>query len=182
MSSSSSSSSSGTRNSGDILLYDVRQKDSIGVFQSHRQEVCGMKWCPNGRYLASGSNDNTVCVWDFQHQRTSTTATRQAPLWHFKEHRAAVKVISNQTIRNKRTLFFRPKAIAWCPWEGSKVLVTGGGHSDGYLRFWNNNNGTCQQAVKTDSQVRRKRFSSTRRPRSSFRFPRSFGPRSTNSW
>jgi hypothetical protein len=35
------------------------------------------------------------------------------------------------------------------------VLATGGGHSDGYLRFWNNSNGTCQQAIKTDSQVRR---------------------------
>lgn len=46
------------------------------------------------------------------------------------------------------------QAIAWCPWEGSKVLATGGGHSDGYLRFWNNSNGTCQQAIKTDSQVR----------------------------
>lgn len=44
--------------------------------------------------------------------------------------------------------------MAWCPWEGSKVLATGGGHSDGYLRFWNNTNGTCQQAVKTDSQVK----------------------------
>jgi WD40 repeat protein len=51
--------------------------------------------------------------------------------------------------------FLLIKAIAWCPWEGSKILATGGGHSDGYLRFWNNSNGTCQQAIKTDSQVRR---------------------------
>jgi hypothetical protein len=33
------------------------------------------------------------------------------------------------------------------------VLATGGGHLDGYLRFWNNSNGTCQQAIKTESQV-----------------------------
>ena len=102
---------SGTRNSGDILLYDVRQKDCIVKFQSHRQEVCGLKWCPNGRYLASGSNDNTVCVWDF-HQCYSSSGTsaslssllppadgegkksnyRTKPLWHFKDHKAAVKV------------------------------------------------------------------------------------------
>ena len=66
---------SGTRNTGDILLYDVRQKDCIIKFQHHRQEVCGLKWCPNGRYLASGSNDNTVCVWDF-HQWHSSGALR----------------------------------------------------------------------------------------------------------
>ena len=65
----------GTRNTGDILLYDVRQKDCIIKFQHHRQEVCGLKWCPNGRYLASGSNDNTVCVWDF-HQWHSSGALR----------------------------------------------------------------------------------------------------------
>jgi WD40 repeat protein len=107
------STSSGTRNSGDILLYDVRQKDCIVKFQSHRQEVCGLKWCPNGRYLASGSNDNTVCVWDF-HQWSSTGGTsatlssllpptngeekpsmcQTKPLWHFKDHKAAVKVNS----------------------------------------------------------------------------------------
>ena len=114
------SASSGTRNSGDILLYDVRQKDCIVRFQSHRQEVCGLKWCPNGRYLASGSNDNTVCVWDF-HQWSSTGGTsatlssllpptngdekpsmcQTKPLWHFKDHKAAVKV--NSTCRLTQT-------------------------------------------------------------------------------
>ena len=116
--SSSSIFSSGTRNTGDILLYDVRQKECVIKFQHHRQEVCGLKWCPNGRYLASGSNDNTVCVWDF-HQWysngggnvTNNTLTddlpsflppsdkshcRTKPLWQFKEHTAAVKVESKQ--------------------------------------------------------------------------------------
>ena len=101
--------SSGTRNTGDILLYDVRQKECIIKFQQHRQEICGLKWCPNGRYLASGSNDNTVCVWDF-HQWYSNGGVnptdsvssllppsdksqyRTKPLWQFKEHKAAVKV------------------------------------------------------------------------------------------
>lgn len=102
---------SGTRNSGDILIYDVRQKDCIIKFQTHCQEICGLKWCPNGRYLASGSNDNTVCVWDFHQwysnsgsfgslssllppadgdRRASNIPTK--PLWHFKDHKAAVKV------------------------------------------------------------------------------------------
>lgn len=144
----------GTRSTGNILVYDVRQKECVIKFQHHQQEVCGLKWCPNGRYLASGSNDNTVCVWDFHQWYSSgggssssssllppidnhekNTDMKTKPLWHFKEHRAAVK------------------AIAWCPWEGSKILATGGGHSDGYLRFWNNSNGTCQQAMKTDSQI-----------------------------
>jgi WD40 repeat protein len=112
--------SSGTRNTGDILVYDVRQKESIIKFQRHRQEVCGLQWCPSGRYLASGSNDNTVCIWDFHQWHSngsmavsnSTTGNslsallpaaqvnddakkfdcQTTPLWHFKEHRGAVKV------------------------------------------------------------------------------------------
>jgi WD40 repeat protein len=27
-------------------------------------QVCGLKWSPNGRQLASGGNDNMLCVWD----------------------------------------------------------------------------------------------------------------------
>jgi WD40 repeat protein len=73
------------------------------------------------------------------------------------------------------------KAIAWCPWEGSKVLATGGGHTDGYLRFWNNSNGTCQQAIKTDSQVfnKKKSFNKTLKI-ISFRYHRYFGQQIIN--
>lgn len=75
------------------------------------------------------------------------------------------------------------QAIAWCPWENSKVLATGGGHSDGYLRFWNNSNGTCQKALKTDSQVPRtchEQFAH-RRNISLSRFRRSYGQLTTNN-
>lgn len=30
---------------------------------SHVMEVCGLKWSPDKRYLASGGNDNQVIVW-----------------------------------------------------------------------------------------------------------------------
>lgn len=115
--------SSGTRNSGDILIYDVRQKDCLVKLQTHRQEVCGLKWCPNGRYLASGSNDNTVCVWDF-HQWYSNTGVFASnsllppaegrrnqsnvptkPLWHFKDHKAAVKVGDKESFVKRLSLF-----------------------------------------------------------------------------
>lgn len=26
-------------------------------------EVCGLRWSPEGRYLATGGNDNRVAVW-----------------------------------------------------------------------------------------------------------------------
>lgn len=50
---------------------------------AHQMEVCGLEWDPSGRFIASGSNDNSVCVWDLRRP--------SQPLWRF-EHEAAVKV------------------------------------------------------------------------------------------
>lgn len=36
----------------------------IMTLESHSQEVCGLKWSPDGQQLASGGNDNVLCVWD----------------------------------------------------------------------------------------------------------------------
>ncbi|KDR08054.1 Cell division cycle protein 20-like protein [Zootermopsis nevadensis] len=50
--------------SGRIIHHDVRQRDHrVAVLSSHTQEVCGLKWSPDGRYLASGGNDNMLYIW-----------------------------------------------------------------------------------------------------------------------
>lgn len=36
---------------------------SSRILQGHRQEVCGLKWSPDGQSLASGGNDNKLFVW-----------------------------------------------------------------------------------------------------------------------
>ena len=33
------------------------------MWEGHTQEVCGMKWSTDGRFLASGGGDNAVKVW-----------------------------------------------------------------------------------------------------------------------
>lgn len=46
--------SSGSR-SGQIINHDVRQRDHrVNVLSGHAQEVCGLKWSTDGKYLASG--------------------------------------------------------------------------------------------------------------------------------
>ncbi|KAG5650265.1 hypothetical protein H0H81_012791 [Sphagnurus paluster] len=127
----------------------------------HRQEVCGLKWSgdagPGAASLASGGNDNKVCIWDLRGTKrarqigtgTSSSATPgpsgsgagggdeapgDAPLWKFHEHTAAVK------------------ALAWDP-HVSGVLATGGGTQDKHIRFWNTSNGTMLNELDTGSQV-----------------------------
>ena len=48
-------------------------------------QVCGLKWSPDGRQLASGGNDNRLNIW----QDMGTV-----PLHSFREHQAAVKAIA----------------------------------------------------------------------------------------
>lgn len=129
----------------------------------HKQEVCGLKWSgdggPQAATLASGGNDNKVCIWDLRGSKRAAvsgraagagssaggntsgsagedTASGDAPLWKFHEHTAAVK------------------ALAWDP-HVSGVLATGGGTQDKHIRFWNVLNGSMLSELDTGSQVRR---------------------------
>ncbi|PIO27354.1 hypothetical protein AB205_0016920 [Aquarana catesbeiana] len=102
----------------------------VATLSGHSQEVCGLKWSPDGRYLASGANDNLVNIWPCV-QGDSGEFT---PVQTFTQHQGAVK------------------AVAWCPWQ-SNVLATGGGTSDRHIRIWNVCSGTCLNSVDTHSQV-----------------------------
>ena len=69
-----------------ILQHDVRDsQESISKLSGHRQEVCGLKWNPEGTQMASGGNDNKLLVWDCR----NTT-----PISTFTDHVAAVKAIA----------------------------------------------------------------------------------------
>ncbi len=80
---------SGSR-SGHIHHHDVRVADHhIFTLTGHSQEVCGLQWSPDGRYLASGGNDNLVYVWPRVQEGSASQAVR---CW--SEHQGAVKVSS----------------------------------------------------------------------------------------
>lgn len=55
--------STGSRDNS-IKTFDLRTPTNTVVLLKHSQEVCGLKWSPNGIHLASGGNDNTIHIWD----------------------------------------------------------------------------------------------------------------------
>lgn len=123
--------SSGSR-SGQIIHHDVRQRDHIvATLAGHSQEVCGLKWSTDGRYLASGGNDNMLNIWSAV---PGQVHSQPQPLYTLSLHQAAVK------------------ALAWCPWQPS-ILASGGGTADRHIRFWNCNTGVCLNSIDTKSQV-----------------------------
>eukprot|EP00164_Ancoracysta_twista_P005535 GFYU01007591.1.p1 GENE.GFYU01007591.1~~GFYU01007591.1.p1 ORF type:complete len:434 (-),score=81.61 GFYU01007591.1:114-1415(-) len=117
--------SSGSRDSY-ILHHDVRvMNHTVARLSGHTQEVCGLKWSPDGRQLASGGNDNLLNVYD---------GMSPMPIYSLDKHTAAVK------------------ALAWCPLE-RHLLASGGGTVDRHIRFWNTATGECTNSVDTASQV-----------------------------
>lgn len=124
--------SSGSR-SGHIHHHDVRVADHhISTLTAHTQEVCGLKWSPDGRYLASGGNDNLVCVWPRVQEGSASNDNQPIRCW--SEHQGAVK------------------ALAWCSWQPN-ILASGGGTSDRHIRLWNVNSGSCISSLDTQSQI-----------------------------
>lgn len=124
--------SSGSR-SGHIHHHDVRiSQHHRFTLTGHSQEVCGLTWSPDGRYLASGGNDNLVCVWPRVSDGSIGNETQTVRCW--SEHQGAVK------------------ALAWCPWQPN-ILASGGGTSDRHIRIWNVNSGSCISSLDTQSQI-----------------------------
>ncbi len=126
--------SSGSRDST-IVHHDVRvQQHHVATLVGHEQEVCGLSWSPDGSILASGGNDNLLCLWDGSSTAGARAGQHVAPRYKLAEHQAAVK------------------ALAWCPFERN-ILATGGGTADRCIKFWNGGNGALLNSVDTGSQV-----------------------------
>lgn len=114
--------------SGNIFHFDPRNSCRTPVLslKEHTLEVCGLKRSYDVYQLASGGNDNKVCIWDLRWP--------SEPMWVQEDHLAAVK------------------ALDWCPWQ-SNLLATGSGTADRRIRFWNTMSNTCQREIQCDSQV-----------------------------
>lgn len=114
-----------------LLCYNIthavcRQREHItATLRGHDQEVCGLKWSPNGQQLASGGNDNLLHIWDASNDRPTHCIT---------SHQAAVK------------------ALAWCPFQ-SNLLASGGGTADRCIKFSNTHTGAVLNSIDTASQV-----------------------------
>ncbi|OAY77689.1 Cell division cycle 20.1, cofactor of APC complex [Ananas comosus] len=106
-----------------IINHDVRShRKPVSRFRGHSNEVCGLRWSEGGRQLASGGNDNLVCVWESLNMGSSKYLHR------FNDHNAAVR------------------ALAWCPHK-SNVLASGGGAADRCIKIWNTREGKHQKEI-----------------------------------
>ena len=48
----------------------VRSERAVKILKGHTNWICTLAYSPDGRYLSSGSDDETIRVWDFETQET----------------------------------------------------------------------------------------------------------------
>jgi cell division cycle protein 20 (cofactor of APC complex) len=139
---------------GSILQLDARMRTRsvVAEYQAHTQKVCGLKWNGEGTVLASGGNDNLVCLWDacmsgaqpggpVSHRRGLFGGATTSPTYE----RAVVRPRSVLTDHTAAV-----KAMDWCPFTRG-LLATGGGTEDTTVKLWNTHSGSAPGAALLNS-------------------------------
>eukprot|EP00475_Leptophrys_vorax_P032985 TRINITY_DN5151_c0_g1_i4.p1 TRINITY_DN5151_c0_g1~~TRINITY_DN5151_c0_g1_i4.p1 ORF type:complete len:594 (+),score=14.02 TRINITY_DN5151_c0_g1_i4:237-1784(+) len=143
--------SSGGRD-GVVINHDVRIRDHVtSRLAGHSQEVCGLKWSPSGRQLASGGNDNLLHIWDASSMAAAPSAFSSS---------SSLSSTSSSSLANGNSPWLHRldlhqaavKALAWCPFQAN-LLASGGGSADRTIKFWNTQTGVCVNSIDTESQV-----------------------------
>ncbi|CAH0369904.1 unnamed protein product [Pelagomonas calceolata] len=117
-----------------VLQHDARARQHrTATLVGHQQEVCGLSWSADGATLASGGNENYLCLWDAA-RSGQAQPSECAPRAIMRQHQAAVK------------------ALSWCPMHRN-LLASGGGTADRTIKFWNAHTGAMLHSVDTGSQV-----------------------------
>jgi cell division cycle protein 20 (cofactor of APC complex) len=174
--------SSGSKDS-QIINHDVRLRNQkIHLLKGHSQEVCALKWAPDGSLLASGGNDNLLCIWDLNYSTSQNSQNRfnrassilndnqntysqqTGSLWNLiQENTIDTNNLVNSGSNLNQPIVITPrynftsheaavKALAWCPWQKG-LLASGAGTRDKTIKFWNLETGSLINTVDTGSQV-----------------------------
>ncbi|XP_023261890.1 cell division cycle protein 20 homolog B isoform X2 [Seriola lalandi dorsalis] len=116
--------------------------------------ICSLQWSPGDDWLASGSTDGLLHIWDGD---VAGLARSKQPVATMTQP-TAVKVSALEACVNLSSvipvgeILSVDPAMGWCPWQ-RKTIATGGGWKDGELRIWDTQSGTCVTSTSTNSQI-----------------------------
>ncbi len=113
-----------------VLHHDLRDTaDIVARFGAHSQEVCGLRWSPDGTKLASGGNDNRllVCVAQHEHTHATNTHTHARTSTHTHVHMhiqctSMTKGAPSQTYNTAVYLFVLKKPV-YCRYGTSRSIA-----------------------------------------------------------
>ncbi|XP_021173740.2 cell division cycle protein 20 homolog B [Fundulus heteroclitus] len=125
---------------GHIHHLDPRAPVPVVGAATQEEGICSLEWSPGNEWLASGSKEGLLHIWDGD---TAGIKTSQQSIITMKQPSAV-------------------KALGWCPWQ-RKTIATGGGWKDGQLRVWDTQSGSCLTSINTNSQICCLRWAEKRR-------------------
>jgi pre-mRNA-processing factor 19 len=56
--------------SGVVRIWDLKQRAVLASFEGHQGPITALAFSENGYFLASGSEDSSVILWDLRHQKS----------------------------------------------------------------------------------------------------------------
>ena len=130
-----------------IKSFDVRSPEGeIWKIRQHKQEVCALKYSPEGDLLSSGGNDNVSYIWDVRKLNNKLLNISNLNCINDND----CNTIKPYSVNNYHTAAV--KAMAWCPWQ-RHILATGGGTKDKSIKVFNCDSNKIIKNVETGSQV-----------------------------
>ena len=103
-----------------IRLYDFPSGEMAGNLKGHWNTINALAFSPDGRWLASGSSDNTVCIWDVHNKKKSRRLTGHAQQVYTLEWLDEQRIVSGS---------FDNTLIIWDAGQG-RLLYRLQGHTD----------------------------------------------------
>ncbi|MDW7993046.1 MAG: WD40 repeat domain-containing protein [Gemmatales bacterium] len=130
------------------------------LFDGHRDNVYSIAASPDGRWIASASEDLTACVWDWKTGRLVARLEHDGPVYEATfspdgrwlataDGNAKVHLFDAAKFQRVRTLEGHTGpvyALAFSP--SSRWLATGGGEKDYVCRVWDVATGKCVQTLR----------------------------------
>lgn len=139
----------------------------------HTQQVCGIAWSPDGKFFATGGNDNLCCLFEMRDmlsiERPATNNTENRVMC-MGDSVVITAIPRNTDVPNLMdddarfiwSLNAAVKAIAFCPWQ-TGLIAAGGGSNDRCIHFYHTTSGASLATIDCGAQVTSLIWSRTRR-------------------
>ncbi|KAE9975626.1 hypothetical protein BLS_002504 [Venturia inaequalis] len=149
----------------------------IARIEAHTQQICGLSWSPDGKWFATGGNDNICHLFQSKKvlEYADTSNRQREPMKSFMFNHPGTcpsQQVINMTqeackipatlARHVWSLSAAVKAIAFCPWQRGLVAI-GGGSNDRCVHFYHTISGACLATIDCSAQVTSLIWSNTRR-------------------
>ena len=63
-----------------VKLWDIDNGELIQTLEGHTEGVSDIAWSHDGDYLASASDDKTICIWSIEEVRIALRLPTSVPL------------------------------------------------------------------------------------------------------